>query len=61
MDGKTSLEILGSCDRSALISLALHEQLEREGRDDWARLAWVLHLEASRSSDTIGSALGLTD
>ena len=59
MDGGTTLELLGSAERASLLSLALHEQMEAEGRSDWARIQWVIYLENSGSAERIGQALGV--
>lgn len=61
MDAATTLAILGSADRAALVLLTLHNQLQEAGREDWARLAWVAHLEAAQSADTMSTALGLSE
>ena len=61
MDAPTTLRVLGTAERDALISLTLHNQLEEAGHEDWARLAWAIHLGASRAADTLGASLGLSD
>ena len=59
MDGGTTLELLGSAERASLLSLALHEQMEAEGRTDWARIQWVIYLENSGAAERIGQAMGV--
>ena len=59
MDDGTTLELLGSAERASLLSLALHEQMEAEGRTDWARIQWVIYLENSGSAERIGQAMGV--
>ena len=57
MDGDETLDVLGSTERAALLSLSLHEWLLRDGREDQARVAWVVHLETSNSQETLERAL----
>lgn len=59
MDDVTTYEIMSSAERSALITLTLHERLVAEGHPDLARLAWVVYTGASKSAETMGKYLGV--
>lgn len=54
----STLELCNTAERSALIALSLHEWLLRDGREDQARLAWVLHVEASTAQEALERELG---
>ena len=56
-DIDVTMEIIGSAERAALLALSLHEWLLRDGREDQARVAWVIHLEASTSHETLEGCL----
>ena len=58
MDGKISLEILGSAERAAILSRGLFGNLQRNGDLDNARTAWVIYLEASGSAEIMGEEMG---
>ncbi len=59
MDRPAALEILGSAERAALITLTLHEQLVDKGHPDLARLAWVVYMGASTAAEKLGADLGI--
>ena len=59
MRATSSIELCNSAERQALVALSLHEWLLRDGREDQARLAWVLHVEASTSKETLEHELGV--
>ena len=55
MDAGTTVEIINSAERAALLALSVHEHLVLKGESTLAREVYVIYLEAS------GSAIRMAD
>jgi len=52
-------EILSSAEKSALLSMSLHQLLRDAGHDALAKLAWVIYLGSSHSAAVLAEHLGV--
>ena len=55
------LATLSATEKISLLTLSLHNLLEGAGLQDLARIAWCVYLEASVTTDELGTALGLME
>lgn len=59
MDGDTVITLIDRAEKNALLSLSLHGLLTEKGLQAEARIAWVLHLNASANAEQMGDHLGV--
>lgn len=57
--GEVVLDAIGSAERASMLALSLHEHLTDKGLTTLAREVWVIYLEASRSAERMGDAIGV--